>query len=145
VLLVGDRDVAFVGALDPRLAAAYEIDARVYAGWMRLADLPAYAVPRYHAPSKYPPIARDLALVVAPEVPAKDIEHAVRAAANGEIAAVRVFDEYRGPQIGEDKKSLAVRVVLQRPDATLTDAEADRHIAAILRSLEERCGATLRS
>jgi phenylalanyl-tRNA synthetase beta chain len=145
VLLVGDRDVATVGALDPRLAAAYEIDGRVYAGWMRLADLPAYAVPRYHAPSKYPPISRDLALVVAPHVPAKDIEHAVRAAGNGEVAAVRVFDEYRGPQLRADEKSLAVRVVLQRPDATLTDAEADRLIAAILNSLEERCGARLRS
>jgi phenylalanyl-tRNA synthetase beta chain len=61
------------------------------------------------------------------------------------VVSVRVFDEYRGAQIGPDKKSLAVRVVLQRPDTTLTDADADREIAAILRSLEERCGATLRS
>ncbi len=144
-LLAGDRDAAIVGALDPRLVAAYDVDARVYAGWMRLADLPAYRVPRYRAPSKYPPIARDLALIVSPDVPAKDIEHAVRAGANGEVASVRVFDEYRGAQIGEDKKSLAVRIVLQRPDATLTDAEADRKIGAILASLEERCGAKLRS
>lgn len=145
VLLAGDRDVALVGALDPRLVAAFDIEARVYAGWMRLADLPAYRVPRYDAPSKYPPIARDLALVVAPHVPAKDIEHAVRAAGDGEVASVRVFDEYRGAQVGDDKKSLAVRVVLQRPGATLTDAEADRLIATILRSLEERCGAKLRA
>ena len=144
-LLVGDRDAAIVGALDPRLVGAYDIDARVYAGWMRIADLPAYAVPRYSAPSKYPPIARDLALIVAPDVAAKDIEHAIRAGANGEIASVRVFDEYRGAQVGDDKKSLAVRVVLQRSDSTLTDADADRQIAAILRSLEERCGATLRA
>ncbi len=145
VLLVGDRDLAIVGAVDPRLVGAYGIDAQVYAGWLRLADLPAYTIPRYRAPSKYPPIARDLAVVVAPEVPAKDIEHAVRAAADGALADVRVFDEYRGRQVGEDRKSLAVRVVLQRYDATLTDAEADRHVAAILASLEERCGAKIRS
>jgi phenylalanyl-tRNA synthetase beta chain len=144
-LLIGDRDAAIVGALDPRLVSAYGLDAHVYAGWMRIADLPDYRVPRYRPMSKYPPIARDLALLVAPEVPAKDIEHAVRAAANGAVVSVRVFDEYRGAQIGPDKKSLAVRVVLQRPDTTLTDADADREIAAILRSLEERCGATLRS
>jgi phenylalanyl-tRNA synthetase beta chain len=61
------------------------------------------------------------------------------------IAGVEVFDEYRGPQIEADKKSIAVRVVLQRDDATLTDAEADAHVRAILASLEERCGARIRA
>jgi phenylalanyl-tRNA synthetase beta chain len=73
-----------------------------------------------------------------------DIEHAVRAGGNGAIADVRVFDEYRGPQVEGGKKSVAVRVTLQRNDATLTDAEADKHIAAILASLRERCGARIR-
>ncbi len=144
-LRVAGSDVALAGAVDPRLVAASGIAGRVYAGHLRLAALPARSVPRYRAPSKYPAIARDLALVVAPEVPAKDIEHAVRAAVNGELAEVRVFDEYRGRQIGEDRKSVAVRVVLQRYDTTLTDAEADRHVAAILASLAERCGARIRS
>ena len=143
-LLAGGRDVATIGAVDPRLLAAYGIEAAVYAGWMRLADLPAYRLPAYRAPSKYPPLARDLALVVAPEVPAADIEHAVRAGGDGAIADVRVFDEYRGPQVGAGRKSIAVRVVLQRADATMTDADADACIAAILASLRERCGADIR-
>jgi len=143
-LVVEGKDVATIGAVDPRLVAAYDIDARAYAGWMRTADLPAYRTPRYVAPSKYPPVARDLALIVAPDIPALDIEHAVRAGGDGAIADVRVFDEYRGPQIEAGKKSIAVRVVLQRSDATLTDAEADRHIASILESLRERCGAHIR-
>jgi phenylalanyl-tRNA synthetase beta chain len=143
-LIVYGKDVATIGAVDPRLVAAYDIEARVYAGWMKSADLPAYRTPRYVAPSKYPPVARDLALIVAPDIPALDIEHAVRAGGDGAIADVRVFDEYRGPQIEAGKKSIAVRVVLQRSDATLTDAEADRHIVAILESLRERCGAHIR-
>jgi phenylalanyl-tRNA synthetase beta chain len=143
-LVVRGKDVAAVGALDPRLVAAYDIDARVYAGWMRLGDLPAYRVPRYVAGSKYPPVSRDLALVVSPDTPAMDIVHAVRAGGDGAIADVHVFDEYRGPQVEAGKKSIAVRVVLQRPDATLTDADADRHIAAIVASLRERCDAKVR-
>jgi phenylalanyl-tRNA synthetase beta chain len=143
-LMLEGKDVAVIGAVDPRLLAAFGIAGRAYAGRIRFADLPAYRIPRYVAPSKYPPISRDLALVVAPEVPAKDIEHAVRAAGNGAIAGVRVFDEYRGPQVGDGKKSLAVRVTLQRADATLTDAEADGYVAAILASLRERCGAVIR-
>jgi phenylalanyl-tRNA synthetase beta chain len=143
-LLVDGKDVAVIGAVDPRLLAAFEIEVRVYAGWMRMADLPAYRAPRYKPASKYPTVARDLALIVGPEIPALDIEYAVRAGRDGAIADVRVFDEYRGPQIEAGKKSIAVRIVLQRDDATLTDAEADGHIAAILASLRERCGARIR-
>jgi len=144
VLLGAGKDVATIGAVDPRLLAAFGIEARVYAGWMRLPDMPAYRTPRYRAASKFPPVSRDLAVVVDPEIPALDIEHAVRAAGNGALADVRVFDEYRGPQVGAGKKSIAVRVVLQRDDATLTDAAADQHVAAIVASLRERCGATVR-
>jgi phenylalanyl-tRNA synthetase beta chain len=143
-LIVDGKDVATIGAVDPRLLAAFEVEARVYAGWMQTADVPAYRAPKYHAPSKYPAVARDLAVIVAPDVPALDIEHAVRLGGDGIIADVRVFDEYRGPQIEDGKKSVAVRVVLQRSDATLTDAEADAHVAAILASLRERCGARIR-
>ena len=116
----------------------------MYVALARMNDLPSYHMPRYTAPSKYPAIARDLALIVAPEIPAMDVEHAVRAGAEGVLAAVRVFDEYRGPQIEDGKKSVAVRVVLQRADRTLTDAEADTHVAAILESLRERVGAAIR-
>jgi len=144
-LVLDGREVATIGAVDPRLLAAFDIDARVYAGRIRFADLPTYRVPRYVAPSKYPAVSRDLALIVAPDVPAKDIEGAARSGGNGTIADVRVFDEYRGPQVGADKKSIALRVTLQRNDATLTDAEADAAIRTILDSLRERCGATIRS
>jgi phenylalanyl-tRNA synthetase beta chain len=144
-LLVDGKDVATIGAVDPRLLAAYEIDGAVYAGFARVHDLPAYRVPRYVASSRYPAVERDLAIVVAPEIPAMDIEHAVRQGADGVVASVSVFDEYRGPQVEAGKKSIAVRVLLQRNDTTLTDTEADRHIEAILKSLEERCGARIRT
>ena len=144
-LLVDGRDVASIGAVDPRLLAEYEIEERVYAGFMRIADLPAFHVPRFKPASRFPSIERDLALIVAKEIPAMDVEHAVREGGDGVLAGVQVFDEYRGPQIEADKKSIAVRVVLQRDDATLTDAEADAHIRTILATLEERCGARIRA
>jgi phenylalanyl-tRNA synthetase beta chain len=136
--------VAMIGAVDPRLCAAYDIVGRAYAGSMQLARLASYRAPRYRAPSKYPSVARDLALVVAPEVAASEIERAVRAGADGALKDVRVFDEYRGPQVGNGKKSVAVRIVLQRYDATLTDADADAHVSAILVALRERVGASIR-
>lgn len=137
--------VAHAGALDPRLAAAFGLEASVYVGIMPLDRVPAYRVPRYVAPSRFPGIARDLALVVGPEVAAADVEGTIRATLDGIAREVRVFDEYRGPQLGADKKSLAVRVLLQRDDATMTDAEADSRLARVLEALRERLGATLRS
>ena len=144
-LLVDGRDAASIGAVDPRLLAEYDIEERVYAGFMRVADLPAFRVPRFKAPSRFPSIERDLALIVAKEIPAMDVEHAVREGGDGVLAGVEVFDEYRGPQIESDKKSIAVRIVLQRDDATLTDAEADAHVRTILATLQERCGARIRA
>jgi phenylalanyl-tRNA synthetase beta chain len=143
-LIVDGRDVATIGALDPRLGAAFDIDARAYVGWMRMSDLPAPQAPAFRPVSKFPAVERDLALIVAPDVPAMDIEHAARAAGNGAIVDVRVFDEYRGPQIEAGKKSIALRIVLQRADATLTDAESDTHMAAVLAALRERYGAKIR-
>ncbi len=143
-LRVDGIDVATIGAVDPRLLDAFGVGAGVYVGRLRLNDVPAYRMPRYVAPSKYPPVARDLAVVVAPEVPSLAIEDAVRAGADGVLTNVHVFDEYRGPQVDAGKKSLAVRIVLQHRDRTLTDAEADAYVATILASLRERCGATLR-
>ena len=144
-VLIDGRDVASIGAVDPRLLGEFGIDARVYAGFMRIADLPAFVVPRFKAPSRFPAIERDLALIVSKEIPAMDVAHAVREGGDGVLAGVQVFDEYRGPQIEADKKSIAVRIVLQRDDATLTDAEADAHIRTILATLEERCGARIRA
>ena len=144
-LTIDGKVAATIGALDPRLLAVFDLDARVYAGWMRFDDLPAYRVPSYRAPSKFPAVGRDLALVVAPEIRAKEIEHVVRDASKSAIVDVVVFDEYRGSQIADGRKSIAVRVVFQRDDATLTDADADAEVVAILDRLRDRCGATIRS
>jgi phenylalanyl-tRNA synthetase beta chain len=144
-LLVDGKDAATIGAVDPRLLAAYEITARVYVGLSRMSDVPPYQLPRFEAPSRFPGVERDLALIVDPEIPAHEIVHAINVGGNGVLRNVVVFDEYRGPQVGENRKSIAVRVTLGRGDATLTDSEADACVAQILASLRERVGAQIRS
>jgi len=134
--------VGWVGVVDPRLARAYDLDADLVAAVILIDALPAKSVRPYVALSKYPVLERDLALIVAPHVAAGDIVEASRAAAL--VRRVDVFDEYRGPQIGDGKKSLALRLTLQRDDGTLTDADADATIAAIIADLQERFGAALR-
>jgi phenylalanyl-tRNA synthetase beta chain len=143
VLRIGDEEALIVGALNPKLAAAFEIEGRAYAGLIDLDRLPPYQLPQYRAPSRFPAVERDLSIVVAPDVFARDIASAVRTGASSALRDVTVFDEYRGPQIGDDKKSVTVRIQLGLDDATMTDRDAGEHMARILESLRS-IGASIR-
>ena len=145
VLSVDGRSVGTIGAVDPRLCKAYDLALRAYACTLELQGLPAYASPLYRPPSKYPSTYRDVALVVDIPTYARDIERAVARALGPTCTGVAVFDEYRGPQVGEGRKSLAVRMTLQRFDATITDEEADAAVARVLDALRDELGATIRT
>src|SRR6185437_1389864 len=131
-LFLEEREVATFGKVDPRYAKALDIPFSVYLANVYIDVLPDYVPPDYVAPSKYPSTYRDLALTVSLETTATLVEQTIVLAIGDLCTAVRVFDEYRGPQVGEDKKSLAVRITLQRADATITDEEADAAIAKAL-------------
>jgi phenylalanyl-tRNA synthetase beta chain len=142
-VFAGDAAVGFIGTVDPRLLRAADIGDDVVAVVIAVDELPAHRVRPYRPVSKYPPIERDLAIVVDPSVTAAEVVATIRS--DTPLArSVEVFDEYRGAQIGASKKSLAVRVVLQRDDATLTDAEADAALQQVLGGLRGAHGATLR-
>lgn len=84
--------------------------------------------------STYPQATTDLALVVDDEVPAAQVEAALRSGAGELLEAVSLFDVYRGEQAGEGKKSLAYRLAFRDPARTLTTDEVsalrDRATAA---------------
>jgi phenylalanyl-tRNA synthetase beta chain len=144
-IVLDDVVIGVVGALDPRLTFAFGSEGRVHAAQVDLASLPEPIVPRYVAPSRYPSISRDLALVVDLGVNASQIETVIGGALDGLARSIRTFDEYHGPQVGDGRKSLAVRIVLQRDDTTMTDAEADAAIGKILGALRAELGATIRT
>ena len=141
-LRCGDAIVGHVGVVDPRLARAYDVAETTALATVLVESLPRRVTPVYVAPSRFPPVDRDLALIVPEDVLAGDLLDAVRPQAL--VRDATVFDEYRGPQIGAGKKSLALRIVLQSDDATLTDEQADAAVATIVGVLRERFGATLR-
>ena len=93
---------------------------------------------------RFLPVEQDFAIVVAEETPAADVEAALRAGAGPLATAVTLFDIYRGPQIGEDRKSLAYRVTFTAPDRALTDAELSKVRDRIARSLR-KIGGELRA
>ncbi len=89
----------------------------------------------------FPAVRQDIAVAVPEDVAAGEIVAVAREAAGPELREIRVFDVYRGPQVGEGRKSVAFAVAYQSPDRTLTDEDAMRIRATIVDALRSRLGA----
>ena len=87
---------------------------------------------------------RDLALVVDEAVAAQSVVDALVEARVANVDTVRLFDVYRGTGLPPGKKSLAILVLMQDTERTLTDPEIDAIVARLLRIVVERFGASLR-
>ena len=107
------------------------------------AEVPELVV--YEDVISYPAVKEDLAFVVDEAVPAGELVAAARAAAGPELREMRVFDVYRGPQVGAGRKSIAFSVTFQSPQRTLSSDDAAMLRGRIVAELERRFGATLRA
>ncbi len=99
---------------------------------------------RYAEVSAFPPVRQDLAFVVDEDVLAGDLIAVAREAAP-ELVEARVFDVYRGGQITEGRKSVALRVAFQVPDRTLDEDEARAIRERVVAAVTERFSAELRA
>ncbi len=95
--------------------------------------------------SPFQPIERDFAFVIDAAVPAADVLKAARSAHPGLIAEIRVFDVFAGGALAAGKKSLAINVVLQPKEKTLTDQEIEAVAAQIVSKVEKATGGSLRA
>jgi phenylalanyl-tRNA synthetase beta chain len=93
----------------------------------------------------FPPVLEDLAVVVDESIPAEQVDRLIRQAGGRTVTSLRLFDVYRGDQVGPGKKSLAYSLTYQNPERTLTDAEVAGIRQRIVRRLEQEYGARLRS
>ncbi|MGI6545349.1 MAG: phenylalanine--tRNA ligase subunit beta [Fastidiosipilaceae bacterium] len=93
---------------------------------------------------KYPPITRDLAVVVDVEVMAGELREDVLKTGDPLIESCEIFDVYSGGQVGEGKKSVAFNLVFRKEDATLQDEEVNPVIGMILDNLQKKYNASLR-
>ncbi len=89
-------------------------------------------------------LKRDYAFVVDDSVEAGNVVRAVSSADKKLIAGIQVFDIFTGASLGEGKKSVAVEVLIQPQDRTLTDEDLDALSAKIIASVAKQTGGTLR-
>jgi phenylalanyl-tRNA synthetase beta chain len=142
-VVVGDDEqkLGWIGELHPLVSrtwdlpggAAFEVDLGA------LAEIPG-GPHGYRPVSTFPAVVQDIAVVVDDDVPAADVEATVRAAGGDLLERLRLFDVYRGEQVGEGSKSLALRLEFRAPDRTLTDEEVAEVRARIEQDLAELGG-----
>jgi phenylalanyl-tRNA synthetase beta chain len=123
--MVERQAAGWIGELHPRWQQKYELARPVVLFELDAEQVQRLPTPSFAPPSKYPPVVRDMALVVDAQVPAQALLDAMEARKPPIVASVRLFDVYQGAGIPQGKKSLAFRVVMQHTERTLTDAEAD--------------------
>jgi phenylalanyl-tRNA synthetase beta chain len=116
--------------------------------WAFELTLPAEPAPRparrFHALPAFPGVERDLALLVPEAVNAGSVDRVISSAGGPHLQAVELFDLYRGAGIGEGSRSLAWRLRFRSPEKTLTDAEVDVWVQAIVRRLQEELNVGVR-
>jgi len=134
----GGKTVGLVGELHPRLQQRYELYRAPVVFELLTEPLLAGAFPNFAGVSRMPAVRRDYAFTVAEEVPVGALLAAVRARVPPFVREVEVFDMYRGKGIESGKKSLALRIVMQDTDRTLTDSEVERVVASIREQLNEQ-------
>ncbi len=138
--------IGFVGQLHPDVAADWDIDQAVTVAEIDLMSIEAKAdlVPRVAPLPRYPAATRDIAVVVSRDIPALELDKAIRQAGGGLVGSLKLFDLYEGKQIPAGKRSLAFAITYRRDEGTLTDAEVNQVHAEIEKALFA-LGAVLRA
>ena len=135
------------GELHPTVTENYSFGKRVY-----IAELDFEAMfdkhvkeAHYKPLPKFPALTRDFSFVCDEDIEVGAVQKVIEKSAGSILESVKLFDVYRGIQVGEGKKSVSFTVSLRASDRTLNDAEADNAVKKILKAIERDLGITLRS
>ena len=145
------RRLGLLGQLAPEVLAArglatgdaayafeLDVDALSSAAGADGDDLRAASLPRF------PSIVRDLSILVDSTLPAAAVRGTIRSSAPPTLVHAIEFDRYRGKGIPEGRVSLSLRLTFRSPERTLTDAEIDQAMDAVVAALAGAHGATRR-
>jgi phenylalanyl-tRNA synthetase beta chain len=144
-LLLGGAPAGWLGELHPLVLRRWDIDAATgfEIGLAELVGAAASGHEQFRDVVSFPAVYQDIAAVVPEDVPASSVREAVLSGGGELLAAADIFDLYRGEQVGEGRKSLALRLEFRAPDRTLTDDEVAERREAI-RSALAGLGGSLR-
>jgi len=145
-ILLGEAIAGYIGTVSGRVGKAFDLPFGCCVAELNLRvlfDAPLRPAQFQELPA-FPPSPRDLAVLVDRTTPAGDLLEAVREKGGTLLRDARVFDVYTGKQVPPDKKSVAISLVFQSPERTLTDADTQQAFDRIVKHLERKFQAVLR-
>jgi len=146
-LRLGPKVLGAFGELHPAVVEALDTRPPLAGFEVFLDEVPDPRALRAKPPlhlSVFQRIDRDFAFVVDRELPAETLLHAARGVDRKLVSEIRLFDVYEGTGLPEGKKSLAITVVLQPQERTLTDAEIEGFSTRLIAQVEKATGGKLR-
>jgi phenylalanyl-tRNA synthetase beta chain len=143
-VMLDGKAIGWIGKLHPKWQQHYQLSKGAILFELNFAALQQSKVPTYSEVSKFPPIRRDMAVLVDESVSVAQLLNAIQSAKLEFMSEVGLFDVYRGKGVPEGKKSLAFLISMQSSDKSLTDADADKAMNGVLEIVKNRFGAELR-
>ncbi len=143
VHLQGDI-IGFVGALHPTVLQKLDINQPIFAFEIDLSAIRDAKLPNFSEMSRYPSIRRDISVEVEQNLPVQQLIDAVYSLKNEILQEVFVFDVYTGKEVRNNRKSVALGLILQDFSRTLVDEDVENLVTKILVQLEKCCNAVLR-
>jgi len=142
----GEVCVGTFGQIHPLVAQNYGVDCELYCAELSFDALHSIqgADPVYTPLPRFPAVTRDLAVVCAEDVTVGQLEACIAKHAGSLLRSITLFDIYRGSHIESGYKSVAFSLELLAEDRTLTDADTEAVMSAVLEGLKQNCGAVLR-
>lgn len=143
----GDTVIAQLGQIHPDIAAQNELPEETLLAEIDLVAFYACAKPMGQVAtiSRMQAVSRDIALVMEDKQPLGPVMEAIQHAAGPLLEDIKLFDVFRGVQLGLGKKSAAFSLVFRSPDQTLTDDTLNPLMKKILKVCSEKFGAEIRS
>lgn len=144
-ILLNGKVVGYLGELAPDIAENLVVETNVYIGELNYALIEDELcnLIKYKQLPKFPEIKRDLALVAEEDLTCAEVEKVIFGASKF-VTDVKLFDIYRGAQVGEGKKSMAFSITFTPNDKLMKPEDADAQIKRILKALAEKLQIVLR-
>lgn len=143
-ILLSGQAAGFLGELHPQWQQKYGLTEAPIVFELDVAALCRTPAPAYQAFSRMQATRRDVAVLIDENVEIQALRDAVSARKIPSVVEFEPFDLYRSHNLQAGKKSVALRIVMQDTDRTLTDSEADSKVAEVVEVMQKEFGATLR-
>ena len=139
-----DQLIGYIGELHPRFAKKMGVAGTVVFEIELDPILTNNNQFKYKPLNKFPSVTRDLAVVVKKDIACEDILAVIRQTTRKNLVNLEVFDLYTGENVGEDEKSIAIKLTLEDATKTLESNDVDKIIKSVLNRLEFNFQAKLR-